>query len=173
VKWVPRLVIAIAATVIGGWILDATDIFDLGGALVRFAKAIRGVASTAVSLPLWGLLLVALVSFLIPLTVLAIRRRLAAGPWWLTYTRDRILDVDWQWQYWGPKAPIPKEPTPLCPVCGFEMTFFQASGYAAVGYVGLACENCNHRVRFELRERDLLEQVRKHIEHRVRTKAAV
>lgn len=40
-------------------------------------------------------------------------------PEWESYTRDNILDIEWQWRWHGTSI---ESLTPLCPKCGMELS---------------------------------------------------
>jgi hypothetical protein len=156
----------LATAVLGGLIVEWTKDFPVLRACLAIITAAWHWLLAPGSLPHWLILVLVLctVGLIGLLTLLVLRR---ADPT-RTYTSDSFLEIEWQWVYTGGNI-YPDDVVPICPQCRFQMTFMDASNYAAVPRTAVVCEDCGYRRQFEGNHYAVRERVIKSVQRNLRT----
>ena len=141
----------------GGW---------FSSALWKAGKAIGGFLSYPIALPLWAIVLLPIfgAGALFGLQVLLRRRRKKDGVPFHAYTRGRIFDIDWVWEWVGGEIKIRHG---LCPTCEYEVEMGHIGGGLTTSEA--RCVHCGFSKPFNWPANYVLKQVIKEIHRRIRT----
>lgn len=124
------------------------------------------IADTVVSRPvLWGLTLWLGVSLAAGATYL-VKRLLSAEPPWKKYTEDEFQFMQWRWKLTG--AADPYDIRAYCPACDYELDI-SAVGHYLEPKTRYTCGCGKTAQEVRLHHENVLEQVTKKIQQRIRT----
>ena len=115
-------------------------------------------------MPLWGLILVAI----LPIIILRVYKRIKE-PKWKSYTSDIIDGIKWTWEYMG-NDNYPHSLTPRCPKCSRELLFSATEDYRIIPQFAARCNNCNFLQNFQGEIRNLEEGAGREIDAKLLTK---
>jgi hypothetical protein len=164
-----QVFVGVAGSVIGGLVLNALGL--LKPTLRWVWTTARGLAVTVAQwllaptqVPRWGVVLFAVLVFI--LLAIAIRARLRrwAVPPHLSYCSDVFLGVQWRWRYHDDHTIDTESVTPYCPRCEHRML---AYGTAFSVSTSLRCEACSHENQVDVKVEDLQRRIVWNIEHAV------
>lgn len=155
----------IAASVIGGAIVERTTAVCVM-CLIKSALMATGAAITArLVVPVWGLGLIALLPALTGTVIYLLKKSLARiDPH--AYNADMFLGIRWHWtMFAGDIIGL----TPLCPNCTFQLTATDSPPWSAVDHVTMVCERCGFRKNFERSYPEATSYVERAIQRNLRT----
>ena len=137
----------------------------------RLIKGIGEFLTSSISLPLWVAILlpVAGAGAVLGWQALARRRNRSAEDEYKTYTSDRILDVDWEWERLGKRW---RNLIILCPEreCSNELHLVDDPAGGASVPCMVKCEHCGFEKKFDMTGKEVVDTLYKEIPRRFRIK---
>jgi hypothetical protein len=157
---------AVTVVVVGGLMVEWIKEFPVLGYLWSLSTRLLSFLSGGITVPLWLMATVSLLSLAMVFIVVSRLRRIQGRPVWRNYIEDDFLDVTWMWRYSYNQI---VDLVPMCPRCSYQMIFADGSTWRALPRVVIACQDCMYQVDFEGTPYELESRVRRLIERNIRT----
>ena len=162
------LLTGLVLPVIAGVIVQIFTSINILGFIFNCFKAVFAFFETALSVPLWGLILLLIAGIVVP-RILASKKKPQNQSSYTRYTYDRILGVNWQWRYsHGDVVAL----VPICPNCSYQppIQMFYPGGYIAAGENSLIqCDHCGFKIQFDYPPEILTDRIEREIHRKIRT----
>ena len=129
-----QIFVAVAAGIVLEFILEILGVVKKFTIISTFLSFIIGLLQVTIKFPVWGLIIIILISLsAIPFLYL-IRTKVFHN-----YNRDEIFGIIWKWEnFQTHTGEEPRKLTPLCPKCSFEL-----EGAFVKGLLGFVCPSCS------------------------------